>query len=144
MIYRWFVLTVAVWVATAMPLHITYDDSQSLFAAAFVLAILNSLVKPLLRLVSLPIIVLSLGLFLVVINALVLRLTAWFVPGFHVPGFWPAVGGSLVISLVSMFLGYSGSRPVQGRVVNFGNMGEMDSRQDHRRPPPGNGPIIDV
>jgi putative membrane protein len=53
---------------------------------------------------TLPLIVLSLGLFLVVLNALLLELTAYVVKGFTVTGFWPAVGGALVISIVTSFL----------------------------------------
>lgn len=140
-LYRWVVLTVSVWVATALPLGITYDDNKSLFVAAFVLAILNSCVKPILQVLSLPFILLSLGFGLIVINALVLRLTAWLVSGFHVPGFWPAVGGSLIISMVSMFLGYSGTNGRRGPVINIRASGTTSPR---RGPPPGQGPIIDV
>src|SRR5882672_2620006 len=53
---------------------------------------------------TLPLIVLSLGLFLIVVNALLLELTAYLVRGFSVTGFWPAVGGAVVISLVTMIL----------------------------------------
>ena len=62
---------------------------------------LNAVIRPILYLISLPLIVLSLGLFLVVINALLLQLTAYFVKGFTVSGFWPSVGGALVISIVT-------------------------------------------
>src|SRR5215510_48209 len=73
-------------------------------AAVLVLTFLNLLVRPILLVLTLPLIVLSLGLFLIVVNALLLELTAYFVPGFSVTGFWPAVGGAVVISLVTMIL----------------------------------------
>jgi len=73
-------------------------------AAVLVLTGLNLLVRPLLLLVTLPLIVLSLGLFLIVVNALLLELTSYLVTGFTVTGFWPAVGGAVVISLVTMIL----------------------------------------
>lgn len=69
--------------------------------AAFVLTGINLLVKPLLLVLTLPITVLSLGLFLLVINAICLRLTDWLVPGFEVGS---ALIGSLLISLVSMVI----------------------------------------
>ena len=72
------------------------------------------------------------------INAALLGLVGWLVPGFHVAGFWSAVGGSLVISIVSFFLGYEGS----GR-----GPGSRRTRTIYwtpRPPPPGKGPIIDV
>lgn len=73
-------------------------------AAVLVLTLLNFLVRPILFVLTLPLIVLSLGLFLVVVNALLLELTAYLVEGFSVTGFWPAIGGAVVISLVTMIL----------------------------------------
>ena len=73
-------------------------------AAVLVLTILNLLVRPILLMLTLPLIVLTLGLFLIVVNALLLELTAYLVEGFSVTGFWPAVGGAVVISLVTMIL----------------------------------------
>jgi putative membrane protein len=60
--------------------------------------------KPILVILTLPVTVLTLGLFLLVINALILMLVAWVVPGFHVAGFWPAVGVGLFISVFSFLL----------------------------------------
>lgn len=74
------------------------------FVVAIVLGLLNTLVKPLLHLMALPITIMSLGLFSLVINALVILLVDVIVPGFSVDGFWWALGFSLVLSLVSSFL----------------------------------------
>lgn len=138
-LFRWVVLTVAVWIAASIVRGIDYDDWRSLLIAALVLGILNTSVRPILRLISLPFIILSFGLFLLVINALLLKVTAWLVPGFHVSGFWSAVGGSVVISITSMFLGYSGPR----RPVTLkGPRPPPDSGPGAA--PPGKGPIIDV
>ena len=136
-LFRWLALTVAVWIAANIVRGIAYDNWRGLLIAALVLGILNTFVRPILRLFSLPFIILSFGLFLLVINALLLKLTAWLVPGFHVSGFWPAVGGSVVVSIVSMFLGYSGPR--QRIVVN-----RMPVPPPGPDAPPGKGPIIDV
>ncbi|MFC1461641.1 phage holin family protein [Verrucomicrobiota bacterium] len=136
-IIRWLILTLAVWVATMIP-GINYTDWQSLLIAALVLSILNTFVKPLLMLLSAPLIIVSLGLFLLLINALLLKLTAWFVAGFHVTSFWSALGGSLVISIVSLFFGGPSVRVETNR-------GYTLPHSDYRRgPPPGTGPIIDV
>lgn len=132
-------LALAVWVAAAIVPGIRYDDGQSLLIAALVLSVLNTFVKPALSILSLPFIVLTLGLFLLVTNAIMLMATAWLVPGFHVAGFWPAVGGSLVISIVSFFLGSTNRRG--GKIV----IGRVETgNQFVRRPPLGKGNIIDV
>ncbi len=106
MLIRWLLLTLSVWVAAVLIPGIDYGDSwKALLIAALVLGILNTLIKPVLLLLSLPFIVVTLGLFLLVINALLLMLTAALVPDFNVDGFWSALFGSIIISLVSLFLG---------------------------------------
>ena len=141
-LFRWLIQMIAVWAATAIVPGVDYDDWQSLLIAALVLGILNSLVKPILKIISIPFIIMTLGLFLIVINAILLRMTAWLVTGFHVSGFWPAIGASLVISIVSMFLGYNRTaRRSTRRVVTDDFEPPFPPRNG---PPPGNGPIIDV
>lgn len=142
-LFRWFALTIAVWVATAIVPGVKYDTTLDLLKAALVLGVLNAFVKPLLRLLTLPFIILTFGFFLLVINALLLRLTAKLVPGFHVDGFWPAVWASLVVSLVSFFLGYSNRRPAGPRIV-FNRPPPPPPPPSPQGPPPGKGPIIDV
>jgi len=70
----------------------------------------NSLIKPVIQLLTLPVIVLSLGLFTLVVNALMLAITAGlsntFNLGFHIDGFWPAFWGALIVSIVSMLLSF--------------------------------------
>ncbi len=72
--------------------------------AALVFGVVNTFVKPLVSLLSLPITILTLGLFHLVINAGLLGLTAWLTPGFEISGFFPALFGAIVVSLVGMFL----------------------------------------
>lgn len=76
-----------------------------LLGVALILGVISSLVKPVLTFLSIPFIILTLGLFLLVINAGMLLLTAWFADaldiGFHVDGFWVAVGGAIVITLTT-------------------------------------------
>ncbi len=73
--------------------------------AAIVIGLANATVKPLLIVLTLPITILTLGLFLLVINALVILLAAWIVPGFDVSGFWWALLFSVILSLANMFRG---------------------------------------
>lgn len=98
---RLLVTGIAVLVAGQIVPGIIIDSLASGLVAVFVLAILNALVRPILYLLSAPFIVVTLGLFMVVINALILELASMFVKGFHVQGFWPAAGGAILISLVS-------------------------------------------
>lgn len=76
-----------------------------LLVVAVILGVITSFVKPLLTLLSIPLIILTLGFFLLVLNALMLKLTSSLAnglgQGFHVVGFWPAVGGALVITIVT-------------------------------------------
>jgi putative membrane protein len=82
-----------------------------LLLVSLILGVISSFVKPVVTFFSIPFIVLTLGLFLLVINALMLMLTAWIAGlldiGFHVEGFWNALLGSLVISFVNWFISIS-------------------------------------
>jgi putative membrane protein len=75
-----------------------------LLLVALILGLVNSLVRPVLTILSIPLIIVTLGLFLLVLNALMLKFTSWLAGqldiGFHVRGFWPAVGGAIIITLV--------------------------------------------
>ena len=86
------------------PKIIRVDGFLAALVAAFLLGIVNSIIKPILVLLTLPITVLTLGLFLLVINGLMLWLVSALVKGFYVNGFWGAVFGSVLISIVSWIL----------------------------------------
>ena len=103
-VVRLIISGIAVFLAVATVPGLEADSFGAGVAAVFVLTVLNLLVRPILLILTLPLIVLSLGLFLVVVNALLLELTAYVVKGFAVTGFWPAVGGALVISIVTSLL----------------------------------------
>ena len=99
----------ALWVATQFVSGLAYTGSwPSLFLVALVFGLLNASVRPLLQLLTFPILILTLGLFTFVINAVMLLITGWISErlnlGFHVTGFWPAFWGGLVISIVSLFM----------------------------------------
>jgi putative membrane protein len=101
MLVRLLISGIAVFLAVATVPGLEADSLTAGIAAVLVLTVLNLLLRPVLLILTLPLIVLSLGLFLVVLNALLLELTAYVVKGFTVTGFWPAVGGALVISIVT-------------------------------------------
>jgi len=85
---------------------ITLDSWQTVIGAAALLAIVNTYIRPLVILLTLPINILTLGLFTLVINALMLKFVAWLIPGFHIETFWTAVGAALIISVVSTLLNW--------------------------------------
>ncbi|MCS6295054.1 MAG: phage holin family protein [Nitrospira sp.] len=104
LIIRVLIMGLAVFLAVTIVPGIESDSLGAGVAAVLVLTLLNSLIRPLLYLLALPLIVVSLGLFMVVINALLLQLTAALVKGFTVIGFGASFWGALVISLVSSIL----------------------------------------
>ncbi|TVQ10058.1 MAG: phage holin family protein [Bacteroidetes bacterium] len=90
---------------------VSVDTFLTAIVVAFVLGILNAILKPVLVILTLPVTVLSLGLFLLVINAFIIMLTDYFVTGFSVSTFWIAILFSIILSLISWLL----SLPVRGR-----------------------------
>ena len=100
-VIRWLILTFAVIVTSYLLDGIYVSGFISAFFAAAILSMLNAFFRPVLLILTLPINVLSLGFFTFVINALMLLMVSGVIPGFNVSGFWSAVFGSLLISLVS-------------------------------------------
>ena len=90
-------------VAYLMP-SVSIDSPGAAFAAALVLGLVNALVRPVLVLLTLPVTILTLGLFIFVINGLLFWAVGSFVSGFHVAGFWSGVFGAIIFSLVSWAL----------------------------------------
>ena len=101
---RWLVTTIAVFVAVKLPLGIRCESAGALFGASLLLGIINAFVRPALLLLSLPFIIVTMGLFIFVVNALLLLLVSWLVPSFVVGGFWSAFFGAIVIGIVSWAL----------------------------------------
>jgi putative membrane protein len=89
------------WVASQLFDGLHFATTTKLVLAAVLLGVVNAFVRPLAFILTLPITVLTLGLFLLVLNAGMVALVAWLVPGFQVSGFWTAVGAALIVSLVS-------------------------------------------
>jgi putative membrane protein len=112
LILRWIITAVALAVTAWLVPGIYITDNNGWLAVgvmAAVLGLVNALVRPLLTLLSCPLIVLTLGLFVLVINAAVLGLASWIAVnwlrvGFYIDGFWPALFGAIVVSIVSVVL----------------------------------------
>jgi putative membrane protein len=137
---RWCVTSIAVLAAAHVVSGISYDSFGALLVAALILGVLNAVLRPILLLLSLPLLIASLGLFALVINALLLYFVGWLVPSFHVGSFGAAFWGGVVIGIVSMasnlFLG-------TGKTVVRVRTGPGPVRRD-RDGPGGGGPVIDV
>jgi len=107
------VVAIGLWLASKMDL-VAFSSTGTLIAAALLLGVVNAFVRPVIIILTLPITLLTLGLFLLVINALMIMFVAWLVPGFLVAGFWSAVLAAIVVSLTSWIMsGWIGPR---GRV----------------------------
>lgn len=133
---RWAITTFAVLVAANVVRGIQYDTIPALLLASALLGFLNAFARPLLLALSLPLLLASLGLFVLVINALLLWFVGSSVQGFHVAGFWPAFWGALVISVVSIGLGL---------LVGGGANVKVKTRHSNpRRRDDDDGPVIDV
>jgi putative membrane protein len=132
LLVRWIVLALGVVIAAHVVSGIHYSSLGSLVVAVLLLSFLNAMLRPVLVLFTLPFIILTMGLGIVVINAILFLVVGRIVDGFTVDGFWPAVWGSLVLSLTSL-------------VMN----GVLRSSVTVRRPPtppkgPGGGDVIDI
>jgi putative membrane protein len=134
-VFRWIVTTFAVFVAAPI-VGINYGERVGcLLGASLLLGIVNAFGRPILLFLSIPFILVTLGLFILIINALLLKFVSEIVPCFVVPGFWSAFFGAIIISIVSWLLSafFRGSdgrvhvlthhtqiRRVQGRVIEPG------------------------
>jgi putative membrane protein len=103
-------LAIATWILTDVTLTAPTTTRKviTLIVVALIFGVLNAIIKPIFAFLSIPLLLITLGLFLIVINACMLLLTSWlaglFDLGWHVEGFWTAVLGSLIISIVSFVL----------------------------------------
>ena len=133
-IFRWFITAFAVFVAANI-VGFGYTGLGCLLGASLLLGIVNAFVRPILLFLSIPFILVTLGFFILIVNALMLKLVSEIVPCFQVHGFWRAIFGAIIISLVSLLLSaffrgsdgrvhvlthHSQIKQVQGRVIEPG------------------------
>lgn len=139
---RWVINTLAVLVAANVVNGIHYDTLTGLVVASLLLGVLNSLLRPVMLLLSLPLLLATLGLFMLIINAALFYLVGVLVKSFHVAGFGAAFWGALVISVVSLVVNRllgTQDRQVQVRWTRSRPSGRPPSQ-----PGGSGGPVIDV
>jgi putative membrane protein len=100
-ILRGLIAALGLWAATELLSGFTIDTALTLILAGLLLGLVNAVVRPFALLLSLPALLFTLGLFLLVVNAAMIGLVALMLPGFKIAGFWTAVGGALIVSIVS-------------------------------------------
>jgi putative membrane protein len=136
-LHGWFITTLGVLVAAGVVNGVNAEGARPLLTASLVLGILNAVIRPILFVVSLPLVIVTFGLFTFVINAVLLYFVANLVKGFSVAGFWPAFKGALVISIISVI----------ANLILGKKRPEAPPPQSRRPPGPdhsGGGPVIDV
>jgi len=106
LLIRWIITALALWLtATIVPSLVTIKNAGAAILAALVLGLVNAIVRPILLLLTLPFTIVTLGLFIFILNAAMFGLAALIAgPGFQVHGFWGALVGSLLVSLISLVL----------------------------------------
>ncbi len=138
-VLRWAINTVGVLIASqVVSSGIQYQRPLDLILASLLLGLLNAFVRPVLMLLSLPLLFVTLGLFTLVINAGLLYFVGWLVSGFYVTSFSAAFWGALVISLVSLMLNVLVGKPSARLEYRHSSRRQRRSRKDD------GGPIIDV
>ncbi len=138
---RWAITAVGVLAASEIVNGIDHRSITSLMIAALLLGVFNAVLRPIMMILTFPLLILTLGLFTFVINAILLSVVGWIMaPNFTVDGFWPAFKGAILISIVSL--------------IGNALVGKDKKRQEPPPPrsvnnppptaPPGQGPVIDV
>ena len=101
LIVRGLFAALGLWVASYVVSGLSFDTDLTLVIAGLVLAVVNAFVRPIATILTLPISLLTLGFFLLVINAGMVGLVAWLLPGMHVASFWAAFFTAIVVAVVS-------------------------------------------
>ncbi|HEX3716758.1 MAG TPA: phage holin family protein [Verrucomicrobiae bacterium] len=135
---RWLITAVAVALAAQIVPGVVYQTPMGLVLAALLLGLLNAFVRPVMLLLSLPLLIFTLGLFILVINALLLYAVGHMLKDFHVESFGAAFWGSLIISIISLVL--------NSLTKTSGDRIQIRRGVPPRRPPDDkdDGPVIDV
>jgi putative membrane protein len=130
LLVRWMILALGVVIAAHVVPGIHYSDPVALFLAVVLLSFFNAILRPVLILFTFPFILVTMGLGIIVINAFLFLIVGRIVDGFTVAGFWPALWGSLVLSITNL-------------VMN-GLMRSPGPRPPPPKGPPGGGDVIDI
>ena len=114
------IVALGLWLATLILPGLHFESATTLLAAALLLGIVNAIVRPVAVVLTLPLTLLTLGLFLLVVNAAMLGLVALLLSGFQISGFWTAVGAALIVSITGWL--------ASGLIGNNGKVEVMKSR----------------
>ncbi len=100
-IVRLLINAIGLWAAALLVPGVSFDGPWTLLFAALLMGIVNALIRPIVIVLTLPLTIITLGIFLLVVNAAMFGLVAWMLPGFSVDGFFSALFGWLIVSIVS-------------------------------------------
>jgi putative membrane protein len=127
-LFRLIITALGLWAASAIIPGVRFDRWQTLIVAALLLGIVNAVIRPVILILTLPLTVLTMGLFILVVNGISLSLVAWVLPGFRVAGLGAAILGSIVVGLTSWFATHfvGGS----GRIERYRRIEVMGRRLD--------------
>ena len=113
---HWGITALSLWVAGFIFHGISFSNKKSLFVSALLLGLSNAVIRPIVILLTIPLTLITFGVFLLVINALMMLMVSSLVPGFKVSGFWTAFFASVFIAVLSFFVGLfifqTGSNPI--------------------------------
>ena len=102
---HWGVTALALWLTSFIFHGISFSSKKSLLISALLLGLVNAVIRPIVIILTIPLTLVTFGLFLLVINAVMMMLVSALVPGFRISGFWTAFFASIVITLISIFVG---------------------------------------
>jgi putative membrane protein len=95
------IVALGLWLATKIFSGLQFDSPGVLIAAALLLGLVNAVIRPIAIILTFPLTLVTLGLFLLVVNAAMMGLVAWMLDGFSISGFWTAIGASVVVGITS-------------------------------------------
>jgi putative membrane protein len=121
---HWAITALSLWLASLVFKGLKFESAGALIISALLLGLANALVKPLLIILTLPLTLVTFGLFILVINALMILLVAWIVKGFKVSGFWTAFFAAIFISLLSILIASLVSEGDPRTEIRMPNRGE--------------------
>jgi len=131
-LFKWLALTASIMITSYITDGIHVDNVSSAFFAAAVLGVLNVFLRPIAIILTLPVNILSLGLFTFAINALMLMITSATISGFEVKGFWAALIGSLIISIISWVINSLVKKKVTVKVENDPEFIDLKNKGDNK------------
>ena len=102
---HWGVTALALWLTSFIFHGISFSSKKSLLISALLLGLVNAVIRPIVIILTIPLTLVTFGLFLLVINAVMMMLVSALVPGFRISGFWTAFFASIVVTLISIFVG---------------------------------------